>query len=61
MTNEEKLFVTVKSDISNCICKIANAKGFAINDTFLNYSANKYTDILIKAFENTVEEFRGEK
>ena len=26
MTNEEKLFVTVKSDISNCICKIVTAR-----------------------------------
>ena len=61
MTNEEKLFVTVKSDISNCICKIVNAKGFTISDAFLNFSANKYTDILIKALENIVREFRGEK
>ena len=34
---KKKTFVTVKSDISNCICKIVNAKGLL--STTLNYSA----------------------
>ena len=54
MTNEEKLFVTVKSDISNCICKIVNANKSRISDNFLNNLANKHTDFIIADIERII-------
>ncbi len=44
---KDRLFSSIKSEVSNCVCELATSAGQKISDATLNSLANKYTDKII--------------
>ncbi len=54
LLSEEKIFILIKSNISDCICKIVNFLKCKIPETVLNLLANEYSDKIAKTISKRI-------